>query len=233
MYPQNHDDPKSGKKVKRKKSQKKTERDNQRAAEFQKRKQDELSAAAATEGSPVSAAAASTSTPSKEFEFSEPTCENMSSLESSNNTNILMNLDGNVTLNDKNGVVEMSRSESSDVDTSHEESKGCYARAAACIPPLTVFKDASLNSVPPLNPPPSRVDDSDVEAKQEQRWMEDEDVDETIEEILEQIKLRASLEARQRRLLGQPQESVGAPLIIVERNRKKKKKPCYQQHSRY
>ena len=66
-------------------------------------------------------------------------------------------------------------------------------------------------------------------------WMEDEDedVDKTVE-ILEQIKIRASLEARQGRLLEQlhVQESVGAPLIPVERNRKKKKKSRYQQHSR-
>ena len=144
----------------------------------------------------------------------------MSSLESPNNTNVFMNLDGNVT------------PESLDVDTSHEESKWCYPRAAA----LTLLKEAaalyaSSNSVPPLNPPPSRVDVSDAEGRQKQRWMEDEDTDETVE-ILKQIKIRASLEARCESLLEQIQESVGAPLIPVERNRKKKKKSRYQQHSR-
>ena len=148
-----HQDPKLSKKTKRKKSQKKTERDNQRAAEFQKRKQEEISAAAATESSPVSAAAASTSTPSKEFEFSEPTCENMSSLDSSNNTNAFMNLDGNVTLSDENEVVKLSGSQSSDVEISPKDSEAgaahqCRATTAAHIPPPN---------------PPSWVNDYDAE----------------------------------------------------------------------
>ena len=92
-YPRNHQDPNSSKQQKRKKSKKKIERDNQRAALFQKRKQEELLAAAAATGTP--APSSSTSTPSKEFEFSEPICENMSGLE---NTSAIINLDGNATL---------------------------------------------------------------------------------------------------------------------------------------
>ena len=82
----------------KKKSKKKTERDNQRAANFQKRKREELLvAAAATGSSSPSVVVASTS--SKEFEFSKPICENTSGLDSSDNTSVIMNLDGNVTLN--------------------------------------------------------------------------------------------------------------------------------------
>ena len=94
-YPRSHQahiDPKSSKQHKRKKSKKKAERDNQRAALFQKRKQEELSAAAAATGT---APSSSTSTTNKEFEFSEPICENMSGLE---NTSNIINLDGNATL---------------------------------------------------------------------------------------------------------------------------------------
>ena len=94
-YPRSHQahiDPKSSKQHKRKKSKKKAKRDNQRAALFQKRKQEELSAAAAATGT---APSSSTSTPNKEFEFSEPICENMSRLE---NTSTIINLDGNATL---------------------------------------------------------------------------------------------------------------------------------------
>ena len=193
-YPQSHHDPNSGRKVKQKKSQKKTERDNQRAARFQKRKQEELSAAAATEGSPVSAAATSTSTPSKEFEFSEPTCENMSSLDGSNNTNVYMNLDSNVTLNDE--TVKLSGSQSSDVDISPEDTKakaahqtlpcdkclawsggstilpgwGCEPKTAACI--LNTVRYFISISTPDYSPS-SPVDDSDVEARQKRAitWM--------------------------------------------------------------
>ena len=103
-YSGSHNDPKSSKKSKCKKSKKKTERDNQRVATFQKKKQEELSAAAATESSPVPEAAASTSTPSKDFQFSELTCVNISSLDSSDNA--FMNLDGNVTLCEEGQVVK-------------------------------------------------------------------------------------------------------------------------------
>ena len=130
-YPGSHNDPKSSKKQK-KKSQKKTERDNQRAAKFQKKKQEELSAASATESSPVPAAVISTSTPSKEFEFSEPTCENMSSLDSSDNA--LMNLDGNVTLREEGQVVKLSSSKSSDVEISPKDSSSEGDAAAHIIP---------------------------------------------------------------------------------------------------
>ena len=70
-YPES---PKSVHKSK-KKSKKKIERDNQRAANFQKRKQEELVAAAATGSSFPSVVVAST--PNKEFEFSEQIIENM------------------------------------------------------------------------------------------------------------------------------------------------------------
>ena len=90
---QAHIDPESSKQHKRKKSKKKTERDNQRAALFQKRKQAGFSAAGAATGTP--APSSLTSTPSKEFEFSEPICENMSGLE---NISTIINLDGNATL---------------------------------------------------------------------------------------------------------------------------------------
>ena len=68
--------PKSPKSVhkSKKKSNKKTERDNQRAANFQKRKREELIVAAAATGS-SSPSVAVASTPNKEFEFSKPTCE--------------------------------------------------------------------------------------------------------------------------------------------------------------
>ena len=119
-YSGSHNDPKSSKKSKCKKSKKKTERDNQRAATFQKKKQEELSAAAATESSPVPEAAASTSTPSKDFQFSELTCVNISSLDSSDNA--FMNLDGYVTLCEEGQVVKLSSSKSSDVEISPKDS---------------------------------------------------------------------------------------------------------------
>ena len=131
-YSGSHNDPKSSKKSKCKKSKKKTERDNQRAATFQKKKQEELSAAAATESSPVPEAAASTSTPSKDFQFSELTCVNMSSLDSSDNA--LMNLDGNVTLREEGQVVKLSSSKSSDVEISPKDSSSEGDAAAHIIP---------------------------------------------------------------------------------------------------
>ena len=111
---------------------------------------------------------------------------------------------------------------------------GCYPRTAACIPPP--------------NPSPSRVDDSDVEARKEQAqaitWLVREcglpeedahklvnftkdspsDVDEVVK-ILD--RLPPPFKACGRRL----EESVGAPLIPVERNRKKEN-IFRQQHSR-
>ena len=105
--PESNDDPKSSKRPKKKKSKRKTERDNQRAAEFQKRKQDELLAAAATEGPTVSAVVTTTSsTPYKEFEFSDPIRENTSNLDSSDNSNVFMNLDGNLTLQEDSELVK-------------------------------------------------------------------------------------------------------------------------------
>ena len=162
-YPENHRDPKLSKKTKRKKSPKKTERDNQRAAEFQRRKQEELSAAAATDTSPASAVVVSTSTPSKEFEFSEPTCENMSSFNDSSNTNAFMNLDGNMTLNEETEVVKLSSSQSSDVEISPEDSEADTAHQ--CQPTTAAH-------IPPPNPPPSWVDDSDTEETQKQAVMD-------------------------------------------------------------
>ena len=131
-YSGSHNDPKSSKKSKCKKSKKKTERDNQRAATFQKKKQEELSAAAATESSPVPEAAASTSTPSKDFQFSELTCVNISSLDSSDNA--FMNLDGYVTLCEEGQVVKLSSSKSSDVEISPKDSSSEGDAAAHIIP---------------------------------------------------------------------------------------------------
>ena len=240
--PQSHHDPKLSKKVKRKKSLKKTERDNQRAAEFQKRKLEELSAAAATERSPVSAAAAPSSTPSKEFEFSEPLCENMSSLDSSNNISAIMNLDGNVTLKDENEVVKLSTPQSSDADISPEDSKA--NAAPQCMPwgcalgtsvrhPTTAACHIKHRAacIPRPNPPSSRVDDSDAEAlwarmkQYRELRLSDEDILKLPDEdILKLLDPNASMEE----VVGvfdRFQES-------KERNRKKKKKSCYQQDSR-
>ena len=67
-------------------------------ANFQKRKREELLVAATAKGS-SSPSVVVASTPSKEFEFSKPICENTSGSDSSDNTSVIMNLDGNLTLN--------------------------------------------------------------------------------------------------------------------------------------
>ena len=98
----------------RKKSSNKISRDNHRAAQFQARKRrekEEASActpadnpeceAIASSTAPVTDSS-STSTPSKEFKFSDPTRENMSGPDCSD----IMNLDGNVTLSEMSQDVE-------------------------------------------------------------------------------------------------------------------------------
>ena len=77
----------------RKKSKKKTERDNERAARFQAKKQQERDAAA-SEASKGACPPPTTSSPSSEFIFSEPTPENLSS----NGNFADLNIDGNVTI---------------------------------------------------------------------------------------------------------------------------------------
>ena len=77
----------------RKKSKKRTERDNERAARFHARKQQERDAAV-SEASKGACPPPATSTPVSEFIFSEPTQENVSS-----NSNFAdLNIDGNVTI---------------------------------------------------------------------------------------------------------------------------------------
>ena len=85
----------------RRKSKRKTERDNQRAALFQQRKREEGervagSAAAMATSSPV--AEAPTMSPPPQFAFSKPTRENMSGLSSEDSFNVNANLDGNATM---------------------------------------------------------------------------------------------------------------------------------------
>ena len=114
--------PKSSQNSKRKKSKKKTERDNQRAAIFQKRKQEDLLAAAANGNSLPSAAV--TSTPNKQFDFSKPICENINGTDSSDNTSVIMNLDGNVTLSHEScqGIKEeKEKKDANDTSSEHED----------------------------------------------------------------------------------------------------------------
>ena len=146
-FPESFQDPIPNKKSNRKKSKKKTERDNQRAAEFQKKKQEELTASIATsknsiplvaaaatskssnpsvaattpEGSPPTTA--SSSTPIKEFRFSEPSRENMSSLDCSDSTLSIMNLDGNMTLSETSEDVKEASSDTQKLSELVQSSK--------------------------------------------------------------------------------------------------------------
>ena len=118
----------------RKKSNNKIKRDNHRAAQFQarKKKEEEEASACTPADNPECEAIApstalahpppvtdssSTSTPSKEFEFSEPNRENMSGL----NCSDIMNLDGNVTLNEMSQDIE----EASPEETAESETSWC------------------------------------------------------------------------------------------------------------
>ena len=110
----------------RKKSDNKIKRDNQRAAQFQERKrreEEEASALTPADNPKCEAIASSTaqahpppvtdsspspsSTSTPNFKFSEPTRENMSGLNCSDSA--IMNLDGNVTLDETSQDVKMSR----------------------------------------------------------------------------------------------------------------------------
>ena len=150
-YPRSHQahiDPKSSKQHKRKKSKKKAERDNQRAALFQKRKQEELSAAAAATGT---APSSSTSTPNKEFEFSEPICENMSGLE---NTSNIINLDGNATLQgDKEegescqGIKEEKEEKDANETSSEHEDDSCLQESESEPEPDTDLEAVDMEAL--------------------------------------------------------------------------------------
>ena len=83
----------------------------------------------------------------------------MSSFNDSSNTNAFMNLDGNMTLNEENEGVKWSSLQSSDVEISPEDSEADAAHQRR----LT-----TAAHIPPPNPPPSWVDDSDAEETQKQ-----------------------------------------------------------------